>query len=72
MKAVIEAEDIYCCKVKACMVELPSEMTKGRLVRTVECEGDVDPEGGDENGRHGCYHYLVEEGLWDAFILLVL
>ena len=25
------------------MVELPSEMTKGRLVRTVECEGDVDP-----------------------------
>ena len=39
MKAVIEAEDIYCCKVKACMVELPSEMTKGRLVRTVECEG---------------------------------
>jgi hypothetical protein len=44
MKAVIEAEDMYCCKVKACMVELHSKMTKGRLVRTVESENDVDPD----------------------------
>jgi len=45
--------------MKACMVVLPSEMTKGRSVRTVEWEGDVDREGGDENGRPGCYYLLL-------------